>query len=378
MQSSCRLFSSLAFLTQEESTMKLRLKLPLEGEERERTFLLGPDQTVGKLLEDIQEEDEDISSTSLLSGSDEGQEVDLNALVSEVKDQDLSLVVNGEAFKVKTSVVERKEKMSFTVKDLEKQATFYTIVRQLRESPGTKMSLGDYLSTTKSLYGLSGEESRSLLTEMTKLGLVMHLPSDPEDESDVVITKPEEVFAASYGRAGRESPLQAYLRLQRDAVLSMEKTLTAQLSPYERTIDEHEASAKFATSAKIWSFTGATAGGIGLYWYLCYDLFSWDIMEPVTYFTGLGVSIISFGWWMMTDKDFEYDGMYDFFFQKSLKKRLEKANFDFDTYNDLREQREALVSKRVGLELEKKALDVLGMSPEDIELNLREEDEEEV
>ena len=32
----------LAFLTQEESTMKLRLKLPLEGEERERTFLLGP------------------------------------------------------------------------------------------------------------------------------------------------------------------------------------------------------------------------------------------------------------------------------------------------------------------------------------------------
>ena len=78
---------------------------------------------------------------------------------------------------VSVCTIERKEKMSFTVKDLEKQATFYTIVRQLRESPGTKMSLGDYLSTTKSLYGLSGEESRSLLTEMTKLGLVMHLPS---------------------------------------------------------------------------------------------------------------------------------------------------------------------------------------------------------
>ena len=189
-----------------------------------------------------------------------------------------------------------------------------------------------------------------------------------------MITKPEEVFAASYGQAGRESPLQTYLQLQHDAVLSMEKTLTAQLSPYERTIDEHEARAKFATSAKIWSFTGATAAGIGLYWYLCYELFSWDIMEPVTYFTGLGVSIVSFGWWMMTDKDFEYDGMYDFFFQKSLKRRLEKANFDFDTYGDLKEQREALVSKRVGLELEKKALDVLGMSPEDIELNSSEEE----
>ena len=70
------------------------------------------------MLEDIQEEDEDISSTSLLSGSEEGQEVDLNALVGEVKDQDLSLVVNGETFKVKTSVVgllKKKERQGSTI-----------------------------------------------------------------------------------------------------------------------------------------------------------------------------------------------------------------------------------------------------------------------
>lgn len=374
MRSSCRLFSSLAFLTQEESAMRLRLKLPLEGEERERTFLLSSNQTVGKLLADIEGEDDGIRSTSLLKGSGDGEAVDLEALVSDVSKEELSLVVNDETFKVKTSVIEKKEKMSLSAKDLEKQATFYTIVRQVRESPGTKMSFGDYLSMARTMYGLSEEEGKELLTKMTALGLTMYLPSEPADDSDVVITKPEEVFAASYGQAGRESPLQTYLQLQHDAVLSMEKTLTAQLSPYERTIDEHEARAKFATSAKIWSFTGATAAGIGLYWYLCYELFSWDIMEPVTYFTGLGVSIVSFGWWMMTDKDFEYDGMYDFFFQKSLKRRLEKANFDFDTYGDLKEQREALVSKRVGLELEKKALDVLGMSPEDIELNSSEEE----
>ena len=64
--------------------------------------------------------------------------------------------------------------------------------------------------------------------------------------------------------------------------------------------------------------------------------------------------------------------MYDFFFQKSLKKRLERDNFDFEGYAALQEKKEALVAKRVTLEMERKALDVLGFDPEDLSMNSEE------
>ena len=63
------------------------------------------DQTVGKLLADIEGEDDGIRSTSLLKGSGDGEAVDLEALVSDVSKEELSLVVNDETFKVKTSVI---------------------------------------------------------------------------------------------------------------------------------------------------------------------------------------------------------------------------------------------------------------------------------
>jgi Mitochondrial calcium uniporter len=44
-------------------------------------------------------------------------------------------------------------------------------------------------------------------------------------------------------------------------------------------------------------------------------------MEPVTFFTGLGVTTVGYAWWMVTNREYEYANIYDFFLER---KKLER------------------------------------------------------
>lgn len=47
-----------------------------------------------------------------------------------------------------------------------------------------------------------------------------------------------------------------------------------------------------ATGQRLsWLGLGGLGGGVALYWWLSYEKFSWDIMEPVTYFSACVVAI---------------------------------------------------------------------------------------
>ncbi|CAN0372192.1 unnamed protein product, partial [Discosporangium mesarthrocarpum] len=48
------------------------------------------------------------------------------------------------------------------------------------------------------------------------------------------------------------------------------------------TLDEQ---AHAHVSALMWAMSAVLVGGAGGYWYLSYVYFSWDIMEPITFFT---------------------------------------------------------------------------------------------
>lgn len=69
-------------------------------------------------------------------------------------------------------------------------------------------------------------------------------------------------------------------------------------------------------------------GTFGLYFWLSFIHFSWDIMEPVTYFSGFGASIIGYTWWSITNQEYEYENVYDFFYKKKLRKLVAGAQFD--------------------------------------------------
>ena len=101
---------------------------------------------------------------------------------------------------------------SFSIKSLETPSVYFTLVRHVREMYGNKMAVRDFSNLCSKVYGLGSEESKEMLRKMSELGLIIHIPpSNPtstNSEDGMIITKPEEVYSAIFGKEGREAPLQ--------------------------------------------------------------------------------------------------------------------------------------------------------------------------
>lgn len=44
--------------------------------------------------------------------------------------------------------------------------------------------------------------------------------------------------------------------------------------------------------------------------------------------SALGVSTLSYAWWMFTNKDLQHSNIFDFFFDSMIKRRYEKGGLD--------------------------------------------------
>lgn len=61
-------------------------------------------------------------------------------------------------------------------------------------------------------------------------------------------------------------------------------------------------------------------------------------MEPVTYFTGFGVSIIGYAWWSITNQEYEYENIYHYVYTRRLRRQMAKAKFNQGRYAALTEE----------------------------------------
>ena len=87
-----------------------------------------------------------------------------------------------------------------------------------------------------------------------------------------------------------------------------------------------------------------------MYWNNIHLPYQWDIMEPITFFTGLGTSILGYTWWLTTKKNFSEKSIYEYFREKrklkeyslfldkrrieELEKRKEKLNLKLNLLDD--------------------------------------------
>lgn len=98
--------------------------------------------------------------------------------------------------------------------------------------------------------------------------------------------------------------------------------------------------AKSDARTKILMWTGlailSTQGGaLG---YLTWWVYSWDIMEPVTYFLTYGNAIAFGAYYLLTNMDYVYPDARDREFLHFFYKGAKKQHFDVDRYNQLRNQ----------------------------------------
>ncbi|CAL8366986.1 unnamed protein product [Gadus morhua 'NCC'] len=112
--------------------------------------------------------------------------------------------------------------------------------------------------------------------------------------------------------------------------------LNTQLRPLEKVKDELSRKAERRTTWVLWGGMAYMATQFGILARLTWWEYSWDIMEPVTYFITYGTAMAMYAYFVLTRQEYIYpdarDRQYLLFFHKGLK----RTRFDVEKYNKLR------------------------------------------
>ncbi|XP_032047015.1 calcium uniporter protein, mitochondrial [Aythya fuligula] len=113
--------------------------------------------------------------------------------------------------------------------------------------------------------------------------------------------------------------------------------LKEQLAPLEKVRLELSRKAEKRTTLVLWGGLAYMATQFGILARLTWWEYSWDIMEPVTYFITYGSAMAMYAYFVMTRQEYVYpdarDRQYLLFFHKGAK----KTRFDLEKYNQLKD-----------------------------------------
>uniref|UniRef100_A0AAV2LJ29 Calcium uniporter protein n=1 Tax=Knipowitschia caucasica TaxID=637954 RepID=A0AAV2LJ29_KNICA len=115
-------------------------------------------------------------------------------------------------------------------------------------------------------------------------------------------------------------------------------SLKQELSPLEKMKANLTRKAEFHTSRALWTGMALLSVQGGALAWLTWWVYSWDVMEPVTYFITYATSIGAFSYFVLTKQDYLYTEAKDRQFLKYFYKGASKVQFNVTRYNSLREE----------------------------------------
>uniref|UniRef100_A0A3Q1INA2 Calcium uniporter regulatory subunit MCUb n=1 Tax=Anabas testudineus TaxID=64144 RepID=A0A3Q1INA2_ANATE len=113
--------------------------------------------------------------------------------------------------------------------------------------------------------------------------------------------------------------------------------LKQELSPLEKMKAQLCRTAEFKASRVLWTglaFLSVQGGALA---WLTWWVYSWDVMEPVTYFITYSTSIGVFSYYVLTKQDYVYPDAKDRQFLHYFYKGASKKKFNVKKYNELKD-----------------------------------------
>lgn len=127
---------------------------------------------------------------------------------------------------------------------------------------------------------------------------------------------------------------QHMLNKEKEALARVEN-IQVQIKPYQDVLAEMNVKAAKHSKYVAWAWLGTMGTTFGILARLTWWEYSWDIMEPVTYFVGFSYAIMAAGYYLLTHQDFTYKDAKEREFHMKLHKLAKKNNFNLDHYNRL-------------------------------------------
>ena len=108
----------------------------------------------------------------------------------------------------------------------------------------------------------------------------------------------------------------------------------------------------------LWSGLGMAVIQVGFFFRLTFWEFSWDVMEPIAFFTTTTGIVIGYAYFLFTSRDPTYQDFMQRLFNSRQRKLCKKLNFDVERFKELQQKcktplgASASIKNRVGVELE--------------------------
>ncbi|XP_039624849.1 calcium uniporter protein, mitochondrial [Polypterus senegalus] len=126
------------------------------------------------------------------------------------------------------------------------------------------------------------------------------------------------------------------LQKERELIGRLEN-LNSQLLPLEKVKEELSRKAAKRTTWVLWGGMAYMATQFGILARLTWWEYSWDIMEPVTYFITYGSAMAMYAYFVLTRQEYIYPDARDRQFLHFFHKGVKKTRFDVDKYNQLKD-----------------------------------------
>ncbi|KAJ8251130.1 hypothetical protein GJAV_G00217620 [Gymnothorax javanicus] len=132
--------------------------------------------------------------------------------------------------------------------------------------------------------------------------------------------------------------LPRHQQLQERELLKKLDELSQHLQPLEEVKTKVERRAEHMCSWAMWSGLAVLSLQGGLLAWFTWWVYSWDIMEPITYFLTYTTSIGFLSYFILTKQDLSYSDVKDRQFLHYFYKVARREGFDVRKYNKLKEE----------------------------------------
>ncbi|XP_075491864.1 calcium uniporter protein 2, mitochondrial-like [Primulina tabacum] len=108
----------------------------------------------------------------------------------------------------------------------------------------------------------------------------------------------------------------------------------------------------------LWTGLGLAVVQVGLFFRLTFWEFSWDVMEPIAFFTTTTGIVIGYAYFLVTSRDPSYQDLLKRLFLSRQRKLIKKQNFDIHRFMELQNKCKlnadscASIKRRTGVEVE--------------------------
>ncbi|OQS01859.1 hypothetical protein THRCLA_05695 [Thraustotheca clavata] len=220
-------------------------------------------------------------------------------------------------------------------------AAFGTVKRYIERDTRTAIPIEQFYTMCKNV-GADDSTSKKWLAEFQRRNLVLHYDQSKDEAlRSTVILRPNKGESFSAFQTALD-PVLYNLKHERMAtesrILDVQEewrkaaTIDADLRKAAKTAPNVQ---KFAALGFITTFYGGLA-------YTVWDVYSWDIMEPITYFIGFSYVVASSFYHTKTKAESTYPNMWNRSYQKKLIALYNEKKFDPSSIDQLLAQIDGL------------------------------------